>query len=529
MKYPYIIITLFTLVSCGGGGGGGSSSSSGGSSSFFPAGLAVSSPTAETSTSLVSQMKSFIGIQAATQLDPSENVDIKIDKLTQLATGASESCQFSLPEFNGNVGPSCFGPQLYYVNHLDWTSGDKLGVPADNSAENLPSGDLGIWEASQSGEACSAAKVNSDMENIAAKVDTALSLTAAVSCILNKNGVTLGVGDNEDVESDLNTALSDADYTVVEATVERNANSSSGNEVYTIWIQIGKVDGSSTSDFLTLALTHSPSSLSESIFEGVFSVLQNKTSEQHDHGFSLAYKQTGSELNYQLRFTDFDVTPSFSDMFDSSSGVLKIDQDDPGGSNQAWDNFSQTTVTRNIKTKATAFNYVWQAGTGDRNSRMFNLWTTLSGSTHSGLAYYGFAEKFDSVAGSGPTGGIEGFYCSWAGPENSGSFDKSGYAQKQVIQTNSSGIFEATESKITYAPVKSCDMSLEEENTDSDNSNTNKEFWYWTGNVNDSPGGAGNWDAADYAQPAVTNDLIEISTDTDYDASNIPEAPVLSI
>ena len=165
------------------------------------------------------------------------------------------------------------------------------------------------------------------------------------------------------------------------------------------------------------------------------------------------YKQTASELNYQLRFTDFDVTPSFSDMFDSSSGVLKIDQDDPGGSNQAWDNFSQTTVTRNIKTKATAFNYVWQAGTGDRNSRMFNLWTTLSGSTHSGLAYYGFAEKFDSVGGTGPTGGIEGFYCSWAGPGNSGSFDKSGYSQKQVIQTNSSGIFEATESKITYAQL----------------------------------------------------------------------------
>jgi len=527
MRFPFFILTMFTLVSCGGGGGGGASSSSDGSSSFFPAGLAVSSPTANTSSSLISGLMSQISLLSAVQLDPSENIDIKIDKLTALASASSGTCQFSLPDFNGNVGPSCFGPQLYYINHLDWTSGDKLGVDTDDGAANLPSGDLGIWEASQStGEACSAAKVNSDMENISAKVDTALTLTAAVSCVLNQAGTTLNVGDEEDVESGLNTALNDSDYTILEATVTRNSDSSGGNEVYTVWVQIGKVDGSTTSDFMTLSLTHSPSSLSESIFEGVFSVLQNKTTEQHDHGFSLVYKQTGSELNYQLRYTDFDVTPSFFDMFDSSSGILKIDQDDPGSGNQAWDNFSQTTVTRNIKTKATAFNYTWQAGTGDRNSRMFDLWTTLNGSTHTGVAFYGFGDKFDSSSGTGPSGGIEGFYCSWAGPENSGSFDKSDYAQKQVIQTNSSGIFEATESKITYAPVKSCDMSLEEENSSS--TNTNKEFWYWTGDINDSPGGTGNWSSGGYAQPAVSNDLIEISSDTDYDASNIPQSPVLS-
>jgi hypothetical protein len=522
-------LSLAVLTSCGGGGGGGDGSTtlSFASSEYFPSGLAISSPTASTGSSSFSALIKKSLQPKNLSIDPEADFATKAEALADLAAAEGGSCTFSLPNFNSPGDPTCYGPQLWYINHLDWTGSGNLGTEGDNNAANLPGGDLGIWSASEAGgEACASAKVNTSISNIASKTDAALSVIAAVSCIANTNSLALNVGDIEDLTTELDTALTDTDYSVSSATIERLDDTSSGNEINKISITILK-NGNA---FLQLELKHSPDSSDASLYEGILSVLQNKTIEAQDHGFSLIYKQTSSNLDYQLRYADFDATPSFSSMF--NNGILKINQADPdgGGPQNAWDNFSQTSLSRNLSTEKTLFNYSWQAGVQDSHTRVFQLTTEKSGSVSTGIAFFGFGDNFDQSSGDTTDGQLKKFICNWAGPgQNHTTFGLDEYAQKQTIQTNSSGVFEEVSSNISYAPVNSCNMTASQNNTDVGNANTNKEFWYWTGTQNNPPGGASAWDAADYAQPAVNNDLVDISDPSSgYSTSDIPTAPTLS-
>ncbi len=531
-------LSLAVLASCG-GGSSSSNSSSTETSSFFPSGLAISSPTvASGSKNIQFLLKKFGAKSSPVSIDPEADFKTKADQLASLASASAGSCSFSLPSINSIGNPPCYGPQLWYVNHLDWDNLDpaeKLGDPSDGGAANLPGGDLGLWEeSSENGEACAATKLNSSIASMAQKTDAALSVAAAVSCIATLKELVLSAENSEDITSDLDSALSDADYSVASATLERLEDTAAGNEVYKINVTLQK----SGSDFLTFELKHSPNSTSNSEYEGIFSVLQNRTSELHDHGFSLIYKQSSSELSYQLRYADFDAEQSFTDMFDTN-GILKVNRTDPddSGPQNAWDNFSISRFSKNMTTEDTSFNYAWQAGTGDSHTRVFQVQTETGATTSTGVAFFGFGDNFDTSTGEVPSGVITNFICNWAGPSN----DHTGLvtrAQKQVMETNLSGMFVATQSLITYSPVNTCNQDSGignggARNSGFGNTGNDREFWYWTGEQNNPPNNTSTgtiWGMEYVDMPAVTNNLVDISDpDNGYDSSNIPTDPELSL
>ena len=81
---------------------------------------------------------------------------------------------------------SCYGPQLAFVNHPNYSAGQGQ----DNST--LPTGDLGIWTAyndNTTQEACSVGQMNLLMDKAGRKVDLAMGITAMMICAAKNDGL----------------------------------------------------------------------------------------------------------------------------------------------------------------------------------------------------------------------------------------------------------------------------------------------------------------------------------------------------
>ena len=84
-----------------------------------------------------------------------------------------------------------FWARLYFQHHLDGVSrggaplSEDLNLNCDENVCELPTGDLGLWTdtESQTGEACAAAKMNSDVRYVSQFADMGKVISALASVL----------------------------------------------------------------------------------------------------------------------------------------------------------------------------------------------------------------------------------------------------------------------------------------------------------------------------------------------------------
>ncbi|MEZ4818410.1 MAG: hypothetical protein R3A45_00400 [Bdellovibrionota bacterium] len=427
----------FFIFACSSSGDSTSATASG---ETFPVGLAITSPTAQQSSS------SSNNLTQAVTLDSEGTLTDKADTLSSLASGSS-SCTFALPDFTqAQQDPACYGPKLYYKNHPD--GGDQAPQAGDTEA-SLPTGDLGIWQETEgSTEACAAAKMNADIANIAKKVDMSLLFIANISCLINNDSSLSfpSIGNTENLTTALGSAIaSDNPGTTINSATVEYVEDLGGFPVF-----LYSIDLSTGSSDVVINLRHNKTNASGTEYRGkLWSSFEGGVMGVGDsYAFSLLYDVDVESLDYQM----------LGMSYDNATVAQPFDSDDNTNVESNWSgNFTQTIANVNPTTGLGSVSYAWQAGNMDDKARVFNIYTEQNNSAINGYAFFGYGQKFDSSTGSLSDNEIERFICNWAGPGNShavAAFEQ--YAQKQVMEVNSSGVFVPTSSNITYAPVNAC-------------------------------------------------------------------------
>lgn len=475
---------------------GGSSSSS----ATFPSGLAVSSPTAASATS-ASSLTKMSRVFPASDAKYSD----KVAALTKLLDATKiEDCAFTLDLNAGSAGsPSCYGPSLDYQNHPD-------GSP---TSANFPGGDLGIWTENQTTgsvtEACAAAQLNYKVNSISAQVDTAIFAAAAVTCVMKVNGTSApaAVGDTVDVTTAMKDAFNSIGVSLIlsAVTVTRSADTSDGNKVY-----ITSIEGSSELKTLKVRLKHIPTTSNNSTYKGKLSyTIANADGTKPGNcgggsatgqtdAVSISYEKTSeTALNYQLNSGNF--CGNDADPYVSSTNFTvdptKKHTTVSGGKGWA-NNFNIAVFNTNPSDSTGNYQFAWQAGANDNNTRAFNASLTSTSGVVGGCAYYGYGKDIsEGVAAAA----IDRMICAWTGP-GGGNHTGVTKAQRQCITLNSStGVFtsDASQLAITYSPNISC--------------NGDGSFQYRAAGTGGS-----------FTPFPTTNNLIDLSTITDLTTPTAP-------
>lgn len=476
--------------------------------SSFPAGFAIASLTAASSSSqiLLSKHKKIISnlrgkkiiFNAETDvLDPSADFDTKEQIFTQVASAKkASSCKVTIPDFTTSVTePTCYGPQLDYVGHLDFVSGG-------NESGQLPSGDLGIWSATESnGTACSAAKMNNEITKVSYKVDAALMVVASINCVINTTSLTLP---NENESIDIRTELQDAlsennngiSFSV--ATVERLA------DIRNLPVYLYTLEFNQNSSLVNLYIQHHATNSTYTNYIG--KIWANFAGNMpggagSSYAFSLLYNKDEDNLKYQMLGTNY--TTASNNIFTENHDV---------DITETWGgNFSQTIANIDVTTGLGSLSYAWQAGYGDDSTRVFNSYVTKNGNNIVGYGYFGFGDKINT-SGVIADNSIQKFICNWAGPSASHTGIAS-RAQKQSMIYNDGKFIPnsavADPNEISYAPVNSCSMTTGQTNTNA------IAFKYKLPTVGSYP----------TTQPAVTSELVDLDSDTEYSDYVAPRLP----
>lgn len=371
-----------------------------------------------------------------------------------LAGGALPDCAVNLRSLTegGRGNPQCYGPNLDYRNHPDGMGGDG----------QLPSGDLGLWDATEGEQACAAAKLNSLVDAVARRVDVGLVLAASLVCTARATGA-LEPGEVDaddagtdgavphlefegslDVAADLGAvvAMLNQGATVDRALLERLADTPQGEQTYHYELDVQLPD-----EVVHVQLMHTSDPATPAEYRGR---LWTRTEGARSHAYSVTYsrsERTG-RLRYHALSADYDGLAR--DFFDDS-GVLRVDGDWNGGFTRGV--FDMDAASGRLG----HVSFAWQAGTGDSHSRVFNVFTEAGESGVTGCGFFGYGPRFDRASATLPDSAIDTFICNWAGPGNE-HMGRPGLAQKQCM-TLSDGRFEPTASHIEYAPVNSCDSS----------------------------------------------------------------------
>ncbi len=485
-----------------------------GSSSSTPAGSTVSSTTYPSGLafgSITQSATGFVPNHADEELSAPSTMAVASDdtiaekkaKIDAVANGTTAaSCQAVLPNFSSTVNsPSCYGPGLIFANHPNTTGGhskdDDYADGGNNSDDyNLPTGDLGIWTATQGSESCSGAKINQLTQNIALKVDAAQLALAAAKCVMTANGVALpAAGASTDIATHLNTALSagNSGLSVTSATFSREASDVGGQPVYKyelVFAQSGTT--------ATISMRHSATD--STTYAG--RIYGKFDSAGDDTAFSLGYSRAADALKFHLTTGRYG---SGSDQL-LSTGAFNLNSTGWSG------DFNQTIVNFNSATSTGSLSFAWQAGAGDDSSRVFNAYVT-GGTT--GCAFFGYGGNFDKTTTTLPSNSITKFICNWAAPGNSHT-GVSGKAQKQCFTVGGA----ASTSAITYAPVNSCDKAANQEGN-----SAGTDYFRYSTTEPTSRTTASDWTV--YETTTVTNNLVTLASDTDFGGYTAPTAPTI--
>lgn len=506
MKHLFNFLILLSLffVQCGAAGTRVGNPPTSTSTNAFPINLAVTSPltSSNSSTSSVNFLTSG-SPQFATSTF--ESITDEIDAI--LAGTSLTDCAVNFSEIaTESNSASCYGPEVAYTGHPD-------GSP-DQSP--FPTGDLGLWTEteSSSGEACAAAQLNARLNGIENQTTTALKTMASLICVANVNSLSLPSADGDSLDlsaemQDLLTAVGVTTATISSAGITYNTPSavndllsvnittSTSLEAYSYNLSFTFTDGSGDSHDTTISLKHIPLDSTNSTYVGELTYQYDFTDSQQGNcssadevraGAITYYKESSSVLSLHADAADF--CGSSASPFGSNGIISPSDIYDASSNPDGWGNNWNTFLASFDPTSlAGNYAYSWQAGYHDDHARTLNVNLSLgSDSLLDGLAYFGFSSDVDNENESL----IDGMICNWAGPGN--NHNPKPLVQKQVIAENSLGLFESTNSLITYAPTTSCDYD-------------------GSGSFEYDSDGDGTIDTN--AANAVTNNLFDLDTDND--------------
>lgn len=467
-----LIATLaLGLASCGGG------SSISDWANSFASGLAIASPTAQKTSSVVVN-----DAAAPKNLDASADFAAKT-AVFDAVVAATGTCAISLPTLNGfGNKATCYGPEVNYTNHQDG---------ADASPARLPSGDLGFWTATNgsNSEACAAAQMNSVVSSVSAYIDTAMALQAMAICTEKaKSAEVPSEGDTIDMKADLSATIATLTNAPTLTTASVKADS---DDQFTY-----KFTGTKGGGEFSITVTHKVKNDDNTKFEGRIYGYFNVNSKKD--AFSVTYTRDGATLNAQAYTGSWNSATNVASIF-ASNGDLVLSDNGQGNINQHIFNINKDSGEMNVSSG-------WQAGDQDSHKRVLHGYTKVSSGVLGGCGFFSYGPDFQATLANN-TNAISGFICNWAGPANQNhstqATNNAGKAQKQCFSQNAStGVFEEVTAKraIMYAPTNSCN-------------DTSSMTW--------TPMATGTADG-------LTNNLVTLGSDSDYSIFTAPTAPSIS-
>lgn len=438
--------------------------------------IRVSNPAATTSSSNALNTKKFGVLQSALQLpglsflakffgvnmentghaetttaptnDAAKDPDVVVTKAVADLDGSKTASQITADLASFTTGKvdyraSCYGP--------GWTDN------ATGGSVNRPTGDLGIASATADGTtdttACAVAELKALMGGYPDLMNKILTFQAALITAEYKAGKSLpAIGGELDGKSDLGTITG---VTVTSAKLKRLANDTDGNAVYKTTI-LG-TETSSGKD-IKIYIWHTPQNTDNTKNKGLVQALLPHTATMggsgDQKGLSMVYSVDSGTYTFLLKAAANRTTAS-EDFFGTDGQV----------------DFTKTTAfgedghmilaSYNPTTNVGTVNYAWQAGQNDGAVRTFSIHVPAgTEGALTGVAYFGFGAAISSLSqtsiGGASIWGTK-MYCNWLSGLSGGT--SQAILQKQVLAQNTSGVFEATSSKINFAPTNNCNAA----------------------------------------------------------------------
>ena len=554
MKKLMLFFITIGIISCGGGDGGSGSSNPSDSTgsklqgscssslssfssdsdndSFTSSGAMTSiTETEECSSSLIEGANIF-GLAAGDVIY--NETWKKVDKekfLDGLASGDQDevfpNCQVYLPQPTPGEDPACFGPRLYFQHHLDGVSrggaslSEDLNLNCDENVCELPTGDLGLWTdtESQTGEACAAAKMNSDVRYVSQFADMGKVISALAECLVEEGTISRpSSGTTETITSAINTAVLNEGISFTSVTWSESSGA------YSL------VLNTSDSEFNIKTNKTSAGEYANNIW-GYFGLGDNDLVVE-----SLAFSMYGlkdSSGNQKIKF----ISAIFEGTTPNTGGSGDYDSNNLLEFTSSWTRDHRTIIMNDSSDNSAdkLMKYSWVAGNNapliaaDSYSRTFMA--KINEDSNSGVAYYGYGNDGGTSGGDHANRlSITNFLCNWTGPGNDQSTSfKQNFAQKQVLtRSGTKSMWTPSESYIDYAPTRSCT-----DNPSGGSAGTRVLNQYSTGDaathvVGTAPFNYGLTTSMGEARLLSSSELQDISSDTVYDAINAivdPTAP----
>lgn len=450
----------------------------------YPTGLATDSPTA----TLDLNDETVMAAQRAVQ--PRHWAERLLPAAWAAVPGSTASFEASTERINSILGGStmpstlphfkpqrftrldrdadCYGPALKVSNgslHPDTPTSTGVGTV------DLPTGDLGLWDEKEpaTGNACAVAQLNHRMHGVSARSGQALM---ALAILAKRAYVTSGslpaVGASATVTSTMPAVPS--------VVWSKAVLSQPTSGTYLYQLQFEFTDASGTVRKVDLEMTHTGTTAF--VYSGLlkYAVTGTFNGGNCPGTGDKAVTQVGTLKYVRTAESAMSMVHRNAQYCGSSSvaGSLAADRgatyESDGQLNPAskfvsatglgWaDNFSRFGATLNPSTRAGSYQYAWQAGYGDGNSRMLQISLSQLSATKAGVGYFGFGRDIaglDGTDGSGrPNADIQGMICNWAGPGNSHVLQT--MAQKQTFsQAGGASVWAPVASNIRYAPTTTC-------------------------------------------------------------------------
>lgn len=382
---------------------------------------------------------------------------LNIAKGTGTSSADLAMCLAAMPKIKTQINnPNCYGPSL---NFDPSKHPDQNGINVQQQNQ-LPAFDLGLWTATENGQACAAAKMNQLTSNASYYADLAVGSMAMMVCAAAFQGDTIpGDGKVLNLSSRLNQ-IQGAQVKIDTALISHEG------DTYHIVLK-----GVLNNDSVRIESKHNPSSGA-----GVIAVL-SKLGQSNNGGLdfpyratSVKYNQKSKQISYRLASAQYGnpagaqnantAVQNWKNSIQASTLELNIDP-------STWSN-DLNLIQASFDGQNSKVAYGWQAGAGDGMLRVFNAQT--QGNT--GTAWFGFSPTCtngNSMPGSQSCSTnpisvtqldqllkIDRMICNWAGPGNNHTGQK--LVQKQTMQLSGTQ-WTPIESKIRYAPTNSCTVT----------------------------------------------------------------------
>jgi hypothetical protein len=469
-QHSLALISALLLLGCGGSQSSTRSSDVTGITTAAPI-FAIASPVAQRGSSAVSHAVASAALPSArwnagnpppaSPPQPALSFPEQLAQLQNRLAGTTVSeCLAGVGFQVMHVSAECYGPMLSYLNHPDakppyMPSGTGGCLVTGDTNGCLPSGDLGIWNATNGdkGEACTAATMNSQVLSSSSLVNAGLTLMAGMICAAKVDGAELpSAGAPLDMASVLASNIPSASFD--QAQLERLTDQADGRPTWRISLT-GIIDGTS----FMISLTHAPGENDESAGRLHGYVDRNDSIDRAlRRGFSAVYVMTGGKVNYELRAGQIPTTVPIEALFDAD-GNYQLDGLSP--SHMGEGNLVYERAEIDANSGLGTMIHAWQAGAGDGYTRVFQAHTEAGASGPDvGFGYFGFGPPVSSL----DLGTIAGMWCNWAGPgslfhgwENGiPNVNTTNVQAQSMSRDTTSGLFVPVVNHVKYAPTNSC-------------------------------------------------------------------------